>query len=121
MLEVQNKEEIVMEKKGVGKFSIRVWGWPTLILCLLQWTLMAVFKLTSTDRSKYFLEPESGREVLFEILLGFFFIGYLWVLIFRYSKMTENKLSFIAKCGAIFLMVMFILGSIGNLVTYLVG
>lgn len=80
---------------------------------------MAVFTLTSTDSSKYFLEPESGREYLFESILGFFFVCYLWILVSRYSVMTEKKLSIIAKWGTVFLTAVFVLVSIGNLVRYL--
>lgn len=108
-----------MEKKGVGKFAIRVWGWPTLILCLLQWSLMAVFMLTSPDKSKYFLEPESGRELLFESLLGILYIGYMWVLVFRYSRMAEKKLLIIIKWGVILLTTLIVLGLIASLALYL--
>ena len=108
-----------MEKKGTGKFPVRVWGWPTLIFYALYLVLVAVFKLTSPDRLKHFLEPDSGREVLFVSLLGFLFIVYLWVLICRYSKMLEKKLSFIAKWGTVFLAVMVTLGIVCNLIRYL--
>ena len=108
-----------MEKKNRGRFAIRVWGWPTLILCFLQWILFAVFFLTSSDRSTYFLEPDSGRELIFESLLGISYAGYLWVLVSRYSKMTEKKLSRIAKWGTVFLMTVFILGSFVKLFRYL--
>ena len=107
-----------MENKGVGKFGIRIWGWPTLIFCLLQWTLMACFKLTSTDKSKYFLEPESGREVTFETILGFLIIGYLWVLVYRYSKRGEKNLSKITIGGVFFLTAMIIFGAICSLFLY---
>ncbi len=80
---------------------------------------MAVFKLTSPDKSKYFLEPGSWRESLWVSLLGVLFISYLWVLVYRYSKMTEKKMSFIAKWGTVFLTIMFTLGIIGNLIRYL--
>ena len=99
-----------MEKKGTGKFAIRVWGWPTLILILLQWGLMALFVLTSPDKSQYFLEPESGREKLFEGLLGVFYISYMWVLICRYKKMTDKKMLCVTKWGVILLTALFFLG-----------
>ena len=108
-----------MEKKGTGKFAIRIWGWPTLIFYALQLVLMAVFKFTSPDKSKYFLEPESGRELLWNILLGILIISYMWVLVYRYSIMTEEKLSFIAKWGTVSITVLFILGIISSIFLFL--
>ena len=108
-----------MKNNGVGKFGIQIWGWPTLILCLLQWTLMACFKLTSTDKSKYFLEPGSGREIMFEIILGCLFVSYLWALVYRHSRISEKKLSKITKGGVIFLTAIFIFGIFCNLIRYI--
>ena len=108
-----------MEKKGTGKFAIRIWGWPTLIFYILQIALMAVFKLTMPENSKNFLEPKSGRELLWSILLGILIISYMWVLVYRYSTMTGKKLSFIAKWGTVFLTIMIILGIISSIFLYL--
>ena len=114
-----SKKSTDMEKKGTGKFAIRIWGWPTLIFYVLQLVLMAVFKFTSPDKSKYFLEPESGRELLWDILLGILIVSYMWVLVYRYSIMTEKKLSFIAKWGTASITVLFVLGNSLLLIRYL--
>ena len=108
-----------MEKKVTGKFAIRVWGWPTLILILLQWALMGLFVLTSPGKSQHFLEPESGRERLFTSILGVFYITYMWVLVYRYSKMTDKKVLRITKWGVALLTVLFILGIMSNIFLYL--
>lgn len=108
-----------MEKKGTGKFGIRIWGWPTLIVFLLQWALMGIFVLTSPNKwGEYFLEPESGRERLFISLLGVIYISYMWVLIYRYSKMAEKKLLSITKWGVILLTVLIVLSITSNIFLY---
>lgn len=108
-----------MENNGIGKLGVRVWGWPTLIVFVLQWILMAIFKITSPTNSQYFLEPDSGREFVFEAVLGFLFITYLWVLVHRYTVVSKKPLSKITKGGVIFLSIMFAIGMICQLFLYL--
>ena len=69
------------------------------------------FTITAPDRGEgYFLEPESGREVAFESILGILFIIYLWVLVYRFSTKGKRPLPLLAKGGVILLIAIFILG-----------
>jgi hypothetical protein len=73
-----------METANSGKFGIRIWGWPTLFFYFLSLLLFLGFQLTSKNKTDYFLEPGSGREFLFESILGAFIIrSYPKTSIFR--------------------------------------
>lgn len=118
MRELQNKKEGGSPLTNSGKFSICIWGWPTLFLVFLFWSLFAVFKFTAPDNKEYLLEPESGREFLFEGILGVFLISYLWTLMYR-TKKLEIRISQFAKWGVIALTLLFAVGEGCNFLRYL--
>ena len=107
-----------MEKTSSGKFGIRVWGWPTLILWFLMLVWFLPFLLTTPANAKYVLEPESVREVLFESVLGILFIIYMWILVSRYKKLT-GAVSWLTKWGVISLTVLMTVGEIALVLRYI--
>lgn len=107
-----------IETENLGKFGIRIWGWPTLFFYLVSLLLFLGFQLTSKDRTEYFLEPGSGREALFESIFGVFIICYLWTLMYR-TKKLEIRISRFARWGVIALTLLFAVGEVCNFLRYL--
>ena len=71
------------------------------------------------SQSVYELESGSGLEIVVNTISAFLLVGYLWVLAYRYSKLSEKGLSRLEKGIVIVLTAVVILGSINNLVSYL--
>jgi uncharacterized membrane protein YhdT len=110
---------IAMLKKIVQRLDISIWALPTLILYILMMVLFVYFKATDpNDGQGYFLEPGSGREVIFESIIGLFFITYLWVLLYRLSSKGKRSLSRWTKGSVILLTALFILGWFCQLLLY---
>ena len=110
---------IAVLKNITERLEIKVWALPTLILYILMIVLFISFKVTAPNAGQgYFLEPESGREVIFESIMGLLFIAYLWVLLYRFSSKGKRPLSRWTKGGVILLTAFFILGLFCQLLLY---
>ena len=107
-----------MKNNSTGKFGIHVWGWATLIFFISELVLYFVFKFTAAADSNYIIQPGSGREVVFEIILGCLIITYLWTLVYRHSKLSVKKIPVITKAGVILLTVLFVIGNICQLILF---